>query len=203
MFGFTKEEELFLRKLSTPQKMQDYLDALPFNHERKGETCMSPRRVLREQKANCIEGALLAAASFLIQGRPAYILNLKVDTKVDDDHVVLLFKERGYWGAVSKTNHSVLRYRDPVYKNPRELAMSYFHEYFLVRDGTKTMKGFSKPINLRRFGILWMTEEKDLWDIAEYIFDTPYQEVVPKDSRKFLRKATALERESASVAVTQ
>lgn len=199
MYRLSKQEESFLRSLNTPSKVQDYLDSLPFNFEKKGETCMSPKRVLKEKKAHCIEGAMLAATAFMLQGRKPLLLNLKVDRK-DYDHIVTLFKENGYWGAVSKTNHAVLRYRDPVYRSVRELAMSYFHEYFLSRDGEKTMKGYSGPINLRRFGTKWIAQEKDLWDIAEIIFDYPYASVIPGKNRKLIKNATSLEREAASIA---
>jgi len=198
MFGFSKEEESFLRKLSTPAKIQDYLDTLQFNHEKQGETCMSPRRVLRTGKAHCIEGGMLACTALLLQGRKPLLLNLKVD-KRDDDHVVALFKENGYWGALSKTNHAVLRYRDPVYKTIRELAMSYFHEYFLVSDGRKTMHGYSNPINLRRFGTKWMTSDEDLWHIAETIYEGGHKASVPKVNERFLRNASAVERKSAAI----
>lgn len=198
MFSLTKEEESFLRKLSTPIKIQDYLDAIPFNHEKGGETCMSPRRVLRAEKAHCIEGGMLACVALLLQGRKPLLLNLKVD-KRDDDHVVALFQENGYWGAISKTNHAVLRYRDPVYKTIRELAMSYFHEYFLVANGEKTMKGYSAPINLRRFGTKWITKEDDLWDIAEVIYDAKHTPAIPEENKKFIKSATELEQKAASL----
>jgi hypothetical protein len=197
-FRFSKEEESFLRKLDSPSKIQDYLDSLAFNFEKKGETCMSPRRTMREKKAHCIEGGMLACTAFALQGRKPLLLNLKVD-KPDDDHVVALFKENGYWGAVSKTNHAVLRYRDPVYKTIRELAMSYFHEYFLVSNGRKTMRGFSAPINLRRFGTKWATSEEDLWNVAEIVYISRCKDSVPKKNKKFLKKASTLERKSASL----
>lgn len=202
MYGLTKQEELFLRGLGSPWKVQDFLDSLPFNFEKNGETCMSPRRVLKERKAHCIEGAMLACVAFLLQGRKPYILNLKVDAQ-DVDHVVVLYKEHGYWGAVSKTNHSVLRFRDPVYKSVRELAMSYFHEYFLSSSGKKTMLGYSRPINMLRFGKDWIVSEEDRWDIAEEIFDAPYTGAVPRENKKLIRNATLLERKAASIAQTK
>ena len=201
-FGLSSEEAHFLQGLNTPAKIQDYLDTLRFNHEEDGETCMSPRRVLLTKKAHCIEGAMLAALALMLQGRPPLLLNLKVNTSKDDDHIVVLFKEHGYWGALSKTNHAVLRFRDPVYKTVRELAMSYFHEYFLVKDGTKTMRGYSKPINLRRFGTKWITSEDDLWKIAETIYDSPHLLVVPKENERYLRHATKLEQKTARFAAS-
>lgn len=198
MLGLSKKEEEFLRKLSTPSKIQEYLDSIPFNHEEDGETCMSPRRVMREQKAHCIEGAMLACVALLLAGERPLILNLKVD-KRDDDHVVVLFKRSGHWGAISKTNHSVLRFRDPVYRTVRELAMTYFHEYFLVANGEKTMKGYSRPISMNRFGTKWVTTEEDLWQIAEYIYDSPWTPAIPQENRRHIRNATELEMKAADI----
>lgn len=200
MFGLNKEEIKLLLKLKSPQKIQDFLDTLVFNFEKEGETCMSPRRVLRERKANCIEGAFLACACLWLQGEKPLLLNLKVNDKNDDDHAVALYKQNGYWGAVSKTNHSVLRFRDPVYKTVRELAMSYFHEYFLQSNGKKTMSGFSSPINLQKFGEKWVTSENDLWDIAEVIYDSEHFATVPKVNEKFIHKAHETERAGANIA---
>lgn len=198
MKHLSDNEIIFLKKLNTPTLVQDYLESIPFNHEDKGETCMSPRRVLREGKAHCLEGAMLAAYAFMLQGRRPLIMSIKV-TKDDYDHVVALYKENGYWGAVSKTNHSVLGFRDPVYKNIRELAMSYFHEYFLIKNGKKTMRGYSRPISMLRFGTKWVTEENELFDIALWISDHNHLSVIPEDMNTFLRKATLLERESADI----
>lgn len=199
MFNLNKEEIKLLSKLKSPQKIQDFLDTLVFNHEKEGETCMSPRMVLRERKANCIEGAFLACACLWFNGEKPLLLNLKVNHKNDDDHAVALYKQNGYWGAISKTNHSVLRFRDPVYKTVRELAMSYFHEYFLQSNGKKTMSGYSLQINLKKFGEKWITEEKDLWDMAEIIYDGKHFDTVPLKNKKFIRNASKAERMGASI----
>lgn len=193
------QDELYLlKKLSTPTLIQNYLESIPFNHEDNGETCMSPRRVLKEKKAHCLEGAMLACAALILQERKPLIMSIKV-TKDDYDHVVALYKENGYWGAISKTNHAVLGFRDPVYRNIRELAMSYFHEYFLIKNGKKTMRGYSRPISMFRFGKNWLTEEKELFSIAEWISDYKHFLVVPEHVQTQLRKATELERESADI----
>jgi hypothetical protein len=194
-----QQDELhFLKKLSSPSLIQNYLESIPFNHEDNGETCMSPRRVIREKKAHCLEGAMLACAALILQQRKPLIMSIKV-TKDDYDHVIALYKENGYWGAISKTNHSVLGFRDPVYKNIRELAMSYFHEYFLIKNGKKTMRGYSRPISMFRFGRKWITDEKELFDIALWISDYKHFLVVPEGVQTSLRKATELERESADI----
>ena len=186
-----------LAQLQTPEKIQDYLDSIPFNFETSGETCKPPLLTLKEENAHCIEGALLAAAALQCAGHKPLIMSLKV-LSPDFDHVVALFKRNGYWGAISKTNHAVLRYRDPVYKTARELAMSYFHEYFLA-DGKKTLVGYSKPINVNRFGKNWIRAKEDLWNIAEIVYDGPHISLVPKVNKKLLRKASLVERKAASI----
>ena len=198
MESLTSSEKIFLRNLDTPSKIQDYLDSIPFNHEESGETCMSTRRVLKEKKAHCLEGAFLASTCLLLQKKRPLILSLKVIAS-DYDHVVTLYKENGYWGAISKTNHVVLGFRDPVYKTIRELAVSYFHEYFLVSTGEKTLRGYSRPINLMRFGDSWITEEENLFDIAIAICDSYHVPIIPPGNEKHIRKATKIERASADV----
>ena len=199
MEAFTESELVVLKKLDTPIKIQDYLDSIPFNHEESGETCMSPKRVIREKKAHCMEGALFASACLILQKREPLILSLKV-LPSDYDHVITLYKENGYWGAISKTNHVVLGFRDPIYKTVRELAMSFFHEYFLVKTGEKSLRGYSRPINISTFPDSWLTSEEDLFPIAIKICDSFHNSIIPKGNEKFLRKATKLERASADIA---
>ncbi|MFA6463510.1 MAG: hypothetical protein WCV55_00715 [Candidatus Paceibacterota bacterium] len=198
MQKLSKKEQSFLKKLSSPSKIQDYLNTLPFNFEKKGETYMSPRRVLMQKKAHCFEGALLASLALWLQGSEPLILDLKT-TPDDQDHVVALYKKNGYWGAVSKTNHAVLRFRDPIYKNIRELALSYFHEYFLNKNGKKTLISYSKPFNLKKFGTSWLTDEKELWHLVEALDNSPHFPIVPKINKKFIRKADKIERKAGSV----
>ncbi|MFA6608310.1 MAG: hypothetical protein WCT07_00115 [Candidatus Paceibacterota bacterium] len=160
---------------------------------------MSPRRVIREKRAHCLEGAMLAATALLIAGGKPLVLSLKVSSDDDYDHVITLFKQNGYWGAISKTNHAVLRYRDPIYKTIRELVLSYFNEYFLTTTGEKTLQGYSKPINLRRFGTNWITSEEELWKISETIFYMPHISIIPEVNKKFIRKASKIEIDSADI----
>ncbi|MBP6889119.1 MAG: hypothetical protein KBC83_01975 [Candidatus Moranbacteria bacterium] len=198
MFDLTKQETTLLKKLSTPGKIQDFLDALPMNTEEHGDTCHSPRWVLRENKAHCIEGALLAALALYIQGEKPLLLDLKTK-KTDQEHVVALFRKNGYWGALSKTNHSVLRYRDPIYKTVRELALSYFHEYFLVKNGDKTLVSFSRPFSLELYDHEWMTSEENLFGLAADLDDSPHFKTVPVAHRRLLRKASRVERLAADI----
>ena len=196
--GFNKEEFEILKKLNTPVKIQDFLDKLPINFEEKGDTCMSPRLVLRNKKAHCIEGAFLAAAALMIKGEKPLLLDLK-SADHDFDHVVALFKRNGNWGAISKTNHAVLRYREPVYKTMRELAMSYFHEYF-TDDGKKTKRSFSEPFDLRQFNNHgWLTSEKNLWYISKSLDDSPHIPILTKSTLAGLRKADKVEIEAGKI----
>ena len=189
-------EHAVFKKLSSPARIQDYLEALPHNFSKKtGETCRSPRRMLKDKRAYCFEGALFAAASLAYWGRKPLLLDLQT-IHDDQDHVVaLFFNERGLWGAISKTNNPVLRWRDPVYRSVRELAMSYFHEYFLYKDGRKTLRAYSRPFDLSRFAPeTWVTSEKSLDWLAEALDDSPHLPLAPKSAMRKLRRATVLER---------
>jgi hypothetical protein len=192
MFGLAQGELKVLRRLGTPRKVQDYLDTLVQNHEPEGDTCLSPRRVIREKRAHCIEGAMLAALAFRLQGQKPLILDLE-SARHDFDHVVALFKQHGCWGAVSKTNHGVLRYREPVYRTIRELVLSYFHEYF-DKKGFKTLRRYSGPVDLSRFDKRgWMTNEKDNWFVAQHLVEVPHRELLSKSQIARLRRADPIE----------
>lgn len=190
--ALSPEERRVFVKLDTPKKIQDFLDTFPVNFER-GEKIQSPRKVLRTGKAHCIEGALLAATALAYHGGVPLLLDFQT-IPADEDHVIAVFKQNGLWGAVSKTNHAVIRWRDPVYKNIRELAMSYFHEY-LMWDGKKSLRAFSaKPFDLSRYKPeRWVTTEKDLGWLAGDLDWAPHSPAVPKKSIKHLRKASPIE----------
>lgn len=193
--GLTQREFSTLKKLSTPSKIQDYLDSLPMNWEKAGDTHLSPRRVLEERKAHCIEGALLAATALWIAGETPLILNLSARFgKGDFDHVIALYKRNGYYGAISKTNHATLRFRDPVYRTPRELALSYFHEWFIDATGEKTLECYSKPLDMRTFGTSWITAPTDLWEVADALSSLPHYNLVPKGNLRYVRNADKMER---------
>jgi hypothetical protein len=192
-FGLTLEEYDLLRELDTPARIQDFLDTLAINFEKRGETCMSPRRVLRTRRAHCMEGALLASAALMLQGERPLLLDLK-SAEGDDDHVVVLFKAGGRWGALSKTNHAALRFRDPVYLSVRELAMTYYHEYFLNASGQKTLESYSAPFSLARFGTKWITSEEDLWHMPDALDCSRHFPVAPDPLLRRARPVTRLER---------
>ncbi len=197
-FDLNLNERRVLHSLSSPKKIQNYLDRLPINFELDGDTCYSPREVIKRQTAHCMEGALLAAAALWYHGHPPLLLDL-VTTKNDDDHVVALFKVRGKWGALSKTNHGVLRYRDPIYNSVRELVMSYFHEYFLD-SGKKTLRSYSAPFDLRRIkDRAWLTSPEPLWHINNALADSRHFKVLTDSQIKNLRKASPIEIEAGKL----
>jgi len=172
MNDWTGRELRLLKSLSTPWKIQNYLNSLPYNIEPDGDTCRSPRRVMRDRTAHCFEAALFAAAALRIHGWPPLILDLVAVR--DSDHVIAIFKMDGCWGAIAQSNYSGLRFREPVYRTIRELAMSYFEDYFNP-EGEKTLRQYSRPVHLSRFdSIGWMTAEDDVWAIAEYLVDIPH-----------------------------
>jgi len=198
MHDLTSEELRILRKLNTPIKIQDFLDTLPINFEKRGETYMSPRRVLREKKAHCFEGALLAALALSLQGERPLLLDL-TSYPHDDDHVVALYKKNGYWGAISKTNHAALRFRDPVYKSVRELALSYFHEYFMNSSGKKVLATYSDPFDLSKIKTNWKTAEEELFEVMHALDRSPHHTLVPKGNKKFIRPADRIERKAGKI----
>jgi len=190
---FTKEQEAVIKKLNTPKKIQDFINSLKINFDYDKDTCQSPSMVLKSGKAHCIEGAILAAAILRYHGFQPLLLDLE-SAKEDYDHVVALFKQHNHWGAISKTNHAVLRYREPVYKTLRELALSYFHEYFLTKNGKKTLRRYSKPINLKIFDKFnWVSSEEEVWFIPEYLSKAYHYPILNKKQLSLLRKADPAE----------
>src|SRR3989338_3035877 len=182
MLEFTEKELAILEKLDTPQKIQSFIDEIPINFEEDGkDSCMSPRMVLRKRKAHCIEAAFLAAAALNLHGFKPFVVDMK-GTENDCDHVIAVFQDKktGQWGAISKTNHPVLRYREPVYNDIRELVMSYFHEYSDSR-GNKTLREYSMPIDLRVFGKDWVTSSEDLWHIHDYLDRVKHFKILIKE----------------------
>ena len=182
-FGFTPSELRALRALKTPAGIQRFVDDLPYN---LSYTARSPRKVLHDRTASCLEGGIFAAAALRILGFPPLIFDLEAEQ--DTDHVVAIFKVRENWGAVAKSNFTGCRYREPVYRNLRELAMSYFNVYFNLR-WERTLRRYSRPVNLARFDTLnWMTTEKPIWFIAEHLCDIPHISLLTSTMEKNLTR---------------
>ena len=193
----TRAEMATFSKLPTPQKIQDYLDALPVNFEMEGETYLSPRGILERGSAHCFEGAIFAAAAIAYHGQKPLLLDFQT-LPIDDDHVIAPFKQNGYWGAISKTNHAIVRWRDPVYKSIRELAMSYFHEY-LLWNGKKSLVAYSAPFDLSMYPPeKWITTGEELDHIALDLDKSRHFLAVPVKNKKLLRKGSKVEIEAMS-----
>lgn len=199
--GLSKAELRVLRPLNTPSKVQDFINSLKRNFELDGDTTMSPRTVLRTRSAHCVEGALLAALTLRLHGRRALVVEM-VATEDDDSHMLAVFKDRGYWGTITQTNHAVLRYREPVYRNVRELVMSFFHEYFLNENGKKTLRSYTRPIDLSIFDKHgWVTAEHDIGYIPEYIEEVHHYELLEPWQVRNLRPAEGVEIQAGSILV--
>ena len=166
-FGLTAQEASCLRRLTPTWRIQRFLDDL--DYDLGGACCRSPRRVLRERTVQCLDGALFAAAALRVQGQRPLIMDLEAVR--DDDHVVAVFQQHGHWGAIARSNFSGLRFREPVFRTLRELALSYFESYFNLRR-EKTLRRYSVPVDLSRFdSCQWMTAERDLWEVGAHLVD--------------------------------
>jgi len=193
MLGLTRAEFAALRRLRTPEKIQSFLYGLRQNFELRGETCNSVRTVLKERRAHCIEGAMLAACALWIHGEPPLLLDFQAVH--DFDHVVAVFRRNGRWGAISKTNGIGLRWRDPVYRSLRELAMSYLHEYYNKRDH-KTLRTYSLPYDLRRMTPAdWVTAEDGAWELVDNLEATRHYKLMGGAHARSLLRRDPFERE--------
>ncbi len=187
-FGLAAADFRTLRALKTPARIQKFIDALDYQY---ADTAWSPRRVLRERKGHCLEGALVAAAALRVNGHPPLVMDL--ESVHDDDHVVALFRERGLWGGIAKSNFAGLRFRPPVYRTLRELALSYFGQYYNLR-GEYTLRAYSRPVNLARLDRChWMTAEEDVWPVAEALIAARHYTLAPD---KVVRALPRLDRRS-------
>jgi hypothetical protein len=173
--------------LTNPAKIQRFLDEdIGYNLEPNGHSCLSPRMVLREGVAHCMEGALLGALALRRLGYPPLLVDLEAVR--DSDHVLAVYRDHNHWGAVAKSDYAGLRSREPVYKTIRELVMSYFEHYYNPA-GEKTLRGYSRPISLARFDrIGWMTTEKELWEIPTYLCSVPHIRILTVKMEKSLAR---------------
>jgi hypothetical protein len=187
-FGLSAENLRTLRALKTPARIQQFVDALTYQY---AKTAWSAQRVLRERKGHCLEGALLAAAALRINGHPPLLMDL--EAVHDDDHVVAIYREAGLWGSIAKSNFAGLRFRAPIYRTLRELALSYFEHYYNLR-GERTLRSYSRPVNLARLDNKhWMTAEENAWCVAEYLIAARHYPLFP---HKVARALPRLDRRS-------
>jgi len=173
-FGLQPKDLRTLRALKTPARIQKFLDELTYQY---ADTAWSPQRALRERKGHCLEGALLAAAALRVNGHPPLLMDLEAVR--DDDHVLALYRERGLWGSIAKSNYAGLRFRAPVYRTLRELALSYVEHYYNLR-GERTLRAYSRPVNLARLDSKnWMTSEEDVWCVADALIAARHYPLFP------------------------
>lgn len=171
-----------LPKFTDPKGIQDYLDALAYN---TSDRTLCPRDVVQEQMAHCMDGAVFAAAALESIGYPPLLVDLRAID--DDDHVIAVFREHGLWGAVAKSNTTTLRYRDPVYRSIRELALSYFPVYFNV-DGEMSLYEYSRPFSLRKYGRGYRVAA-DVSFIGQDLDATVHHAILTRQQLKGLRNA--------------
>ena len=196
--GLAPREFAILKRLSTPAKIQAFLNTIPVNHEIGGETVLSVREVLRQRRAHCIEGAMLAAAALWANGDPPLVMHLDCDAS-DYPHVIALFRRGGAWGAISKTNGTPLRYRDPIYRTLRELALSYFHEYSNKR-GHKTLRSYSISFDLRRIeSAEWVTAAKSCWKTHDRLTELRHFPLITARQERLLTRRDSFERTASRI----
>ncbi len=163
---WTAAERRILSGFKAPLDVQRYLDGVVYSDDKFAR---SPRSVMRDRLANCFDGALFAAAALRQLGYPPLVLDLRPDPKLDDDHVVALFKRFGCWGSVGKSNFVGLRYREPIHRTVREVVVSYFNDYY-NSVGDKTLRSWAGPIDLTRVDRLeWMTRDERLDEVGDYL----------------------------------
>lgn len=192
-FNLTKEELKLFKSLNSPGKIQDFINKIPINFEEDGkDSCYSPRMVLKKNRCHCIEGAILAALILRVNGYAPLLVDLTANDK-DFDHVIAVYQKEKKWGAITKTNHYALRYREPVYETIRELVMSYFHEYFNDK-GKKTLRSYSNPVDLAMFDHEnWMTTEEEIWQIPNYLVEVEHFPILTRSQISGLRNAEEIE----------
>jgi hypothetical protein len=191
--GLRPGEFAVLRRLDTPQKIQAFLNAIPCNHELDGETALSVREVLKRRLAHCIEGAFVAAAALWVNGEVPLVVHLDCDLS-DTPHVIAVFRRGPTWGAISKTNGFPLRYRDPIYRNLRELALSYFHEYYNKR-GHKTLRSYSGAFDMRRIDpALWVTGGRTCWEAHDRLAELRHYALISASQERLLARRDPFER---------
>lgn len=193
----TAEEARVLRRLRTPSLVQHFLDhEVAYNKEPDGPTCRTARRVLRDRVGHCMEGALLACAALAFHGVEPMLVDLEAVR--DDDHVLVVYRLSGHWGSMAKSNYASLRFREPVYRTVRELVMSYFEHYHNLK-GEKSLRAYSRPVRMTRFGTNWIVGEENAWEIPEHLCTVPHFPVITPQMERRLSRLDARLRASEEV----
>lgn len=191
--GLPPAAEARLVRLGTPERIQSFVNRIPWNSEPDGPTARSVAGVLEHHLAHCIEGAFVAAAALALTGHPPLLMDMGA-ARGDVDHVVALFRRRGFWGAISKSNSPLLRYRDPIYRSLRELSLSFFPQY--VKGRRKTLRTYSVSVDLRKHDpALWVTHEGPVCqEIVDSLTAARHFPIVPAEAARNLRPIDEIER---------
>jgi hypothetical protein len=189
--GLTRAMATRLTGLRTPERIQDFVSRLRWNYQTDGPTALSVVGVLRQDQAHCIEGAFVAACALWLNGHPPLLIDLGA-ARGDVDHVMAIFRRGRYWGAISKSNSPFLRYRDPIYRNLRELAVSFFPQY--VKRRRKTLRTYSLPVDLRRHDpALWVTRDGFCHEMVDVLTGARHFNILPADGQSKLRPIDEIE----------
>ena len=195
---WSRTERKLLDRLASPYAIQEYLDQLAYSID---SFYRSPRQVMRDRAAHCLDGALFAAAALRRLGHPPLLVDLRANR--DDDHLLAIFRRDGLFGAVAKSNFVTLRYREPVYRSLRELVMSYFEGFFNVA-GDRSLREYSRPFALDRFDHLnWMTDNACLDAIAVRLDASRHYPVAPPKAIAALHKMDARSYQAAMLGVRE
>jgi hypothetical protein len=182
---WNKTELRFLARLNKPIKVQDFLNRIEYDSDPRN---CSPRYVIKKRKAHCFEGAIFAAAALGHMGYRPLVMDLRAVN--DDDHVIAVFKQKGHWGAIAKSNFTTIEFREPVYRTPRELAMSYFDFYFNTL-GQKTLGEYSQPMDLSKYDNRnWMRTDEELDYIGIDLDNIRHYRLITRKMEKKLNKAS-------------
>ena len=189
--GLTREMATQLTGLRTPQRIQDFVTGLRWNYQSDGPTALSVVGVLRQGQAHCIEGAFVAACALWLNGYPPLLIDLGA-ARGDVDHVMALFRRGRFGGVISKSNSPNLRYRDPIYRSLRELAVSFFPQY--VKHRRKTLRTYSVPVDLRRHDpALWVTRDGFCHEMVDVLTGARHFDILPAGAPSRLRPIDEIE----------
>lgn len=197
--GLPRGIESTLRGLRTPARIQNFINRIPWNYQENGHTARSVLGVLEHNVAHCIEAAFVGAAALALAGHPPLLMDMGA-ARGDVDHVVVLFRRRGLWGAISKSNSPLLRYRDPIHRSLRELSISFFPQY--VKGRRKTLRTYSLPVDLRKHdSALWVTRPGECCtEMVEILTTVRHFPIVPADLEADLRPIDKIEERSSLMA---
>jgi hypothetical protein len=175
---FTPRERRLIAKLRSPEAVQDFLNELPYNCERKGETLRTFRGVVRHGQAHCLEAALTAATVLEQHGLPPQLLSFESEDQLD--HVLYVYQRRGRWGSVARSRDPGLHGRRPVFRTARALALSYVDAYV---DLTGRITGYA-VVDLSILGSYdWRLSDKNVWKVEQMLIDYPHRSIRSSDER--------------------